>query len=344
MKSYVSAALIFAVLLVSVPAIPLIGEKASEKPSAESIRTDEQTTEENIKNATKETTKSNSEESYIVFDISTGKTEEIAVIDYIVGAVCAEMPATFEPEALKAQAVAAHTYAERQKQKALTTPDPELNGAYFSNDSTKYQAYFSESQIRQYYGENYEQYTEKIRTAAEAVADEILVYEGEPIIAAFHSMSAGKTESAEDVWGNEIEYLVSVDSKSDTTAPKFLEDYSFTTDEMRKLLETAFPKIKLGSEPEKWFGETERSEAGTVLEIKVGDMTLTGQEIRTALSLRSAAFEILYDNGFSVTTKGYGHAVGMSQYGANAMAQEGSTYREILSHYYPGTKLEKSDN
>ncbi len=339
MKSYIFAALIFALLLVSIPAIPLIGEKTADKPYEKAAQTEETTQKTE---AEKETAVS--DETYIVFDISTGKTEEIPVIDYIVGAVCAEMPATFETEALKAQAVAAHTYAERQKQKALTTPDPELNGAYFSNDSTKYQAYFTESQARQYYGENYEQYAEKIRKAAEAVADEILVYNDEPIIAAFHSMSSGKTESAENIWGSEIEYLVSVESKEDKTAPKYLEEYSFTTDEMRKLLETAFEDIKLGSEPEKWFGKAELSDAGTVLGMPVGDMTLTGQEIRTALSLRSAAFEVKYDKGFAITTKGYGHAVGMSQYGANAMAQEGSTYKEILAHYYPGTELERVGN
>lgn len=336
MKSYISAALIFAVLLLTIPAVPLIGSEAARKPTPKSVT---ESSTEVAQTATDESVVQS--EGYLVFDISTGKTEEISVMDYIVGAVCAEMPATFEPEALKAQAVAAHTYAERQKQKALTTPDPELCGAYFSNDSTKYQAYFTESQAKQYYGESYEQYIKKIRSAAEAVASEILVYDDKPIIAAFHSMSPGKTESAENVWGNEVEYLVSVDSEADSTAPKYLEEYSFTTDEMRTLLEDAFEGIKLGSEPENWFCNEETSDSQTVLSVTVGDMTLTGQEIRTALSLRSAAFEVVYENGFTVTTKGYGHAVGMSQYGANAMALSGSTYKEILAHYYPGTKLEK---
>jgi stage II sporulation protein D len=249
------------------------------------------------------------------------------------------MPATFEKEALKAQAVAAHTYAERQKEKAETSPDPELGGAYFSNDSAKYQAYFTENQVKQYYGDNYEQYIKKVREAVSEVENEIIVYKDEPIIAAFHSMSAGKTESAENVWGSGVDYLVPVDSEDDVSAPKYLEEYEFTEDEMRRRLENAFEGIKLGDEPEKWFSEAELSDSKTVLKIKVGDKTVTGQEIRAALSLRSAAFEISYDKEFKITTKGYGHAVGMSQYGANSMAEKGKDYKEILEHYYPGTDI-----
>lgn len=339
MKSYISAALVFAALLVTVPSIPMFAAGISGKDTAA-----EQTAAitDTKQNETSDSTAKTYSGSYIVLDITTGKTEEISAEDYIVGAVCAEMPATFEKEALKAQAVAAHTYAERQKAKALSSPDPELCGAYFSNDSAKYQAFFTENQAKQYYGENYEQYIKKIREAVNEVKDEIIVYNDEPIIAAFHSMSAGKTESAENVWGNKVEYLVPVDSEADSSAPKFLEECEFTEDEMRTKLESAFEGIKLNSNPEKWFGDIEKSDSLTVLTIKVGDKTLTGQEIRAALSLRSAAFDISYDSGsFKVTTRGYGHAVGMSQYGANAMAEDGCDYKEILEHYYPETSIEK---
>ncbi|MGN1087411.1 MAG: stage II sporulation protein D [Porcipelethomonas sp.] len=344
MKSYISAALVFAALLVTVPAIPMFAaeisgkETSAEQTAAISGTKQTETSESDSRDSTAETYSG----SYIVLDITTGKTEEISAGDYIVGAVCAEMPATFEKEALKAQAVAAHTYAERQKAKALASPDPELCGAYFSNDSAKYQAFFTENQAKQYYGENYEQYIKKIREAVNEVKDEIIVYNDEPIIAAFHSMSAGKTESAENVWGNKVEYLVPVESEADSSAPKFLEEYEFTEGEMRTRLESAFEGIKLDSDPEKWFSDAEKSDSLTVLTIKAGGKTLTGQEVRAALSLRSAAFDISYDSGsFKVTTRGYGHAVGMSQYGANAMAEEGRDYKEILEHYYPETSIKK---
>lgn len=254
MKSYISAALIFAALLVTVPAAPLFASEISsrhrqpdEKQVNASVVSEKSTEPESAK------TKKESSESYKVLDITTGKIEDISAFDYIVGAVCAEMPATFEKEALKAQAVAAHTYAERQKEKAETSPDPELGGAYFSNDSAKYQAYFTENQVKQYYGDNYEQYIKKVREAVSEVENEIIVYKDEPIIAAFHSMSAGKTESAENVWGSGVDYLVPVDSEDDVSAPKYLEEYEFTEDEMRRRLENAFEGIKLGDEPEKWF-------------------------------------------------------------------------------------------
>lgn len=340
MKSYISAALVFAALLVTVPAIPMLVSGISGKDASQSVTSAASVSKET--EAAESSTGEAFSDTYIVLDITTGKTEEISAEDYLVGAVCAEMPAAFEKEALKAQAVAAHTYAERQKAKAIANPDPELCGAYFSNDSGKYQAFFTENQAKQYYGENYEQYIKKIREAVNEVSDEIIVYNDEPIIAAFHSMSAGKTESAENVWGNKVEYLVPVESEADSSAPKFLEECEFTEDEMRTKLESAFEGIKLDSDPKKWFGDIEKSDSLTVLTIETGDRTLTGQEIRAALSLRSAAFDISYDSGsFKVTTRGYGHAVGMSQYGANAMAEEGCDYKEILEHYYPETSIKK---
>lgn len=338
MKSYVYAALIFAVMLLTVPAIPLFASETfkGDNSTVSTSATDSSSLSDSKDEARKRT----AADEYIVLDITTGKTETISARDYITGAVCAEMPATFEKEALKAQAVAAHTYAQRQKEKALVDPDPELCGAYFSNDSTKYQAYFTENQAKQYYGENYDRYIEKIREAVDEVADEIIIYEGEPIIAAFHSMSPGKTESAENVWGNDIKYLVPVESLSDASAPKFLDEVTFDEEEMRKILENAFEGISLDDEPENWFSECEKSDSGTVLTIHAGDRELTGQQLRAALSLRSAAFEISFEGGaFTVTTKGYGHGVGMSQFGANAMAESGSDYIEILEHYYPGTMV-----
>lgn len=340
MKSYVTAAAVFAALLLTLPAIPLLASemKGTAESEGESIlqSASEETTEREEKN-------DSDNGKYVVLDITTGKTEEISAEDYIIGAVCAEMPATFEPEALKAQAVAAHTYAERQKAKALISPDPELCGAYFSNDSTKYQAYFTDNQAKQYYGSSYDKYIKKIRDAVKAVKNEIIVYNDEPIIAAFHSMSAGKTESAENVWGSDLKYLVPVESSADASAPKYLEETEFTAQEVRERLEAVFDGIKLGDKPEEWFSEAEKSDSATVLKIKAGDKEITGQQLRSALLLRSAAFEIKYDNKkFIITTKGCGHGVGMSQYGANAMAEDGKTYKEILEHYYPEATIKST--
>lgn len=344
MKSYIVTAAVFAALLLSVPAIPLAASDAKSFSADFRLPKDENSSEESSQEQAvteNKTEEKSDKESFKVLDITTGKVEEISAYDYIVGAVCAEMPATFETEALKAQAVAAHTYAVRQAEKSKLAPDKELCGADFSNDSSKYQAFFTESQAKQYYGDSYEQYISKIRNAVSEVSEEIIVYENEPIIAAFHSISTGKTESAENVWGSKVDYLVSVESEDDPKAPKYLEEITYSAEEVKEKLESAFDNINLDDSPESWFSDVKKSKSATVLKIKAGDLELTGQDIRVALSLRSAAFDIEYDNGFTITTRGYGHCVGMSQYGANEMAKDGKTYEEILLHYYPETSLKK---
>ncbi len=340
MKSYICAFLVFAVLLVTIPAAPLIVGKADNSQltqSESSVPTTEAMEEKNEKKDGEYT----EYKTLKVLDITTGKVEEVSAFDYVVGAVSAEMPATFEHEALKAQAVAAYTYAIRQAKKSELAPDSELGGAYFSNDSSKYQAYFTENQIMQYYGDKYEEYIAKIVSAVSEVKGEYIAFEDEPIIAAYHSLSTGYTESAENVWGGDISYLTSVKSEYDSKSPNFTENYEFTDSEMKELLEKSFDDIKLSDNPDEWFSDEEISNAGTVITVNVGNKKLTGQQIRSELTLRSAAFEISYDECFKITSKGCGHGVGMSQYGANEMAKSGKNYEEILLHYYKGVEIKK---
>ncbi len=282
-------------------------------------------------------------DSYQMLDITSGKTEAISVRDYVIGAVCAEMPATFEPEALKAQAVAAHTYAERQHLLEQNNPTPELCGADFSNDSALYQAYFTENQARQYYGDSFEASYAKICAAVDEVLPYILQYEGEPIIAAFCSMSSGTTENAETVWGSAVDYLVSVESSADTTAPRYLDTKTFTEQELKQAAEAVLSDTDWSGKPEQWVTLGKTSSAGTLLTAEVGGQSVSGQQLRTMLGLRSAAISVEYQDGsFLFTTRGYGHGVGMSQYGANAMAKDGADWQEILAHYYPKTEVVKS--
>lgn len=276
--------------------------------------------------------------AFLVLDISTGEVLEVPVRDYVIGAVCAEMPATFAPEALKAQAVAAYTYARRQALVSHAQDDPSLCGADFSNDPAKYQAFYPRAQIEELFGESFAVYYDKIAQAVDTVLYEILLYDEEPIIAAFHAMSGGMTESAAHVWGAEVPYLQPVDSSSDKDAPRYEETVTLSAEEVRALL----GEVQLGEDPAAWFGTPVRSDSGTVLQITVGSRIFTGQELRQLFSLRSADITVDYaDEQFTFTTHGYGHAVGMSQYGANAMALAGADYCEILQHYYPGTTLAK---
>lgn len=277
---------------------------------------------------------------YHVLETDSGEVLEISLREYLIGALCAEMPLSFETEALKAQVVAAHTYAERQARIAASRDDPDLKGADFSDDPACYQAFYTDAQLHEIFGDSYEANYRTAAAAVDAVLPEILTFEEQPILAAFHAISSGKTESASNVWGSDVAYLRSVDSTEDKNAPSFEETAEFSQEEAAGILTGLRPGIVLSEDPADWFGDPVCSEAGTVLQLQIGSGIFTGQELRTAFSLRSAAFTVSRnENGFTFTTHGYGHDVGMSQYGANAMAKAGADYREILSHYYNGASI-----
>ncbi len=282
-------------------------------------------------------------DSFSVLDVSTGEIISVSAQDYVIGAVCAEMPATFEEEALKAQAVSAYTYAVRQCLREEENPTAELCGADFSNDPSKYQGYYTRSQAEQFYGENFDEYYGKIESAVNEVFGYVITYDEEPIIPAFHSMSAGVTESAENAWGTAVEYLVPVESACDKEAPKYLEEVRLDKETLRgKLTDSLGADLVLPEDFTKWLAINEVSSSGTVLSLSVGETSVSGADIREALSLRSACFEVKFEGDEAVfTTKGYGHGVGMSQYGANFMAQSGKNWQEILEHYYPGCQVKK---
>lgn len=280
--------------------------------------------------------------TYKVLDCDTGAVQEVPLRDYLIGAVGAEMPASYEPEALKAQAVACRTYAERIRMQNAAAPDPALCGADFSDDSSRYQAFFTADELRQFYGSAFDESYARIAAAVDAAGDLLLCYDGEPIAAAFHAISSGETESAEAVWGNALPYLVSVPSDADRSAPDYEETVSIPPETLKKALCAQIPACSFPDDPGEWFGQPECSPAGTVLRIPCGSEVWSGQLMREVLGLRSACFDAVYDGEqFLFTTRGFGHDVGMSQYGANAMAKEGCSFEEILLHYYPDTVLQR---
>lgn len=348
MKKYITQLLALSLSVMVIPAVPVYisgrAERSAKKTgSSESITVQEKSeaaeNQDVSETAPEEVSAADSSEPYKVLDMASGEVIEVPVRDYVIGAVCAEMPASFHEEALKAQAVAAHTYAERQRIRERKNPTAELMGADFSNDTSKYQGYFTQAQAKQFFGKSFDESYKKISAAADEVLPYILTYEDEPIVAAFHSMSTGKTESAENAWGAAAPYLVPVDSSYDTKAPGYMEEIRLTKEVLRQKLETAFPEITLGEDISSWIVPQDSSGSGTVLRASAGDRSVSGNELRQALSLRSACFDVRFEGEEAVfTTRGYGHGVGMSQYGADSMAQNGSTWLEILSHYYPGAE------
>lgn len=249
--------------------------------------------------------------------------------EYIVCVVSAEMPAAFPEEALKAQAVAARTYQVRKMQENQT-------------DQVIYdvgQAYCSIEEQKKKWGSNYVTYANKIRKAVKDTQGEIMIYEGEPILAVFHAQSAGKTEASENVWTSQLPYLKSVDSEEDKNAPDNQVICTISAQDVWNKL-SVYGKLNQKAS-ELAFQNIERSDAGYIKKIQVGGFTLTGKQVREALGLRSANFEVSREGDhFTFVTHGYGHGAGMSQYGASFLAEDGLDYREILCHYYQGISFQ----
>lgn len=337
MKDILKISAIFTIFLILIPMLGFLKyEPAASEPYKEEHTISEQ---ENTDILT-------DDGSFLVLECETGQVLSMTMLEYVTGAVLGEMPADYEEEALKAQAVAAHTYALRRKYQQLSSPDPELKSAYISDDSTKYQAFFTPEQAQSFYGEKYTEYSDRVEKAASSVINEILVSGGEPIVAAFHAVSPGKTESAQVVWGSAVDYLVPVDSPGDTSAPNYTEEKIFTEAELEARLTQSEYDISLPQDKTEWLKINAVSPSGTVTDISAGDKHLSGAELRQLLSLRSACFTVEYDadKGYIITTKGSGHGVGLSQYGANEMARSGSNYREILLHYYSGAEIVTIDS
>ncbi len=265
-----------------------------------------------------------------VFDKEKNTIYEMTTKDYIFGVVAAEMPALFESEALKAQAVAAYTFAYT---KSIANKDKEYD---ISTDFATDQAFITREAAREKWGEKADVYEQKIDAALEAVSGIIITYKNEPITAVYHAVSSGKTEDAKDIWGGEVPYLKSVSSEWDKLNEKYSYKTEFTAEELSAKL-----GMKL-TDTSECFTAFKRTKAGTVKSVTVGGKKLTGEEVRKKLDLRSANFNVEYKEGkFIFTCYGYGHGVGMSQVGADSMAKQGSDYKEILLHYYTDCTLTK---
>ena len=276
---------------------------------------------------------------YLVEDAETGEVMKLSPLTYIKGVVAAEMPLSYHTEALKAQAVAAHSYALYRISQKLSGGDGQ-GEAYLSTDPAECQGYLDEEGRREQWGSQFDAYEAKLTEAVSAVIDKVLVYDGEPVMAMFHAVSGGKTEDAGNLFGSPVSYLVPADSASDELSPSFLEEKTFTSAQMKELLDPLLNGAALSDTPSEWFGAPERSDAGTVLSVAVGGVPLTGSDVRSALSLASANFTVTFADGtFTVITRGRGHGVGMSQYGADFLARQGEGYEQILLHYYTGVTL-----
>ena len=259
----------------------------------------------------------------------------LAEEDFLLRILAMEMSPDTHEEALKAQAVAAYTYYARRRQAQADKADPALQGADFATPNATFPDAYTEENLRQRWGEKYEENHQKLTTAIQAVQGVTMTYDGKLIDACYHSISCGSTESAETVWGADIPYLQAVASPGDRLAPTYASQVTVTATEAKAILTAELPDLTLGSDPTTWFGAPTLSAAGTVAQQPIGDTQLPGTRVRRLFGLRSAAFTVTCDGeNFTFSVKGYGHGVGMSQYGADYLARQGYTYEEILRYYY----------
>ncbi|WP_302653405.1 stage II sporulation protein D [uncultured Clostridium sp.] len=273
-----------------------------------------------------------------VYITETGEIEEVNLEDYICGVVSNEMPANFEKEALKAQAVTARTYLASKKLNRCT-----LHEGIDICDSTHCQVYTSKEKRLEKWGADYaNEYWNKIKEAVDETSGQVLSYEGELVLyPQFFSTSSGQTENSEDVYLGEIPYLRSVASTGEESAPKYTSDKTLKISDFVYLLNSNFTNLNVTVENIKNnFNIKSSSAAGGVIKLNINNVEIRGVDFRKALSLNSTNFTYEF-NGDYITfhCKGYGHGVGMSQWGANAMAKNGSNYEEILKHYYSGVEI-----
>lgn len=281
-------------------------------------------------NPTEQTLYAQSETLVIPALMGDGTVKDMELEEYLIGVVLAEMPASFEVEALKAQAVVARTYTLRAHD-----GKGKHDLASVCTESACCQAYRSQESYLADGGSREDVY--KVRGAVADTIGLVLTYHGELIEATYFSCSGGSTEDAIAVWGTEVPYLQAVSSPGEEDAAYFTDTVSFSVGELEEKLQ-----VDLQGDAALWFGDISYTSGGGVKAMEIGGVEFAGTELRQLLGLRSTAFTVTTE-GSSVTfhTRGFGHRVGMSQYGADAMAASGSSFEEILQHYYQGTVLEQ---
>ncbi len=334
MKGYALSLLIVAIvlLLLPLPALPraqaAVTTPAPAQPSAAPTTTPSTTAPS--QKPTEETVK-----------ILVGDTVvSLSCRDFLIRTLAFEMSPDYHPEALKAQAVAAYTYYGRRQRAQAAKPDPTLKGAHFKAPDSTFPQEYTPEKLRARWGDKYDTYYAKLCAAADAVTGQYMVYGEEWIDACYFAISHGTTESAEAVWGADVPYLRSVASPGDKLASGYEKAVTLTPETVKAALLKADSTLVLGDDPAAWFGKPAITATGSVATLAVGGKDLRGTAVRAALSLRSTHFTVTFADGqFTFTTRGYGHGVGMSQYGADYLARQGYTWQEILRYYYTGITI-----
>lgn len=268
----------------------------------------------------------------LVWDEAAGQALRLPAEEYLIGAAACEMPPDWPDAALQAQMVASHSWALYQLEQGDAAAAVTVNSAQCSG-------WTSAEVLRSRWGEDFDANWQRLAALAEEVAGTLLLYDGRPALACYHAISCGHTQASGRVWAQTLPYLQGVDSAWDAQADGFAVTVQYTAQQVSDALSAGLG-IAVSGDPGSWVGQASYDAAGYVEHIALCGQTVSGVQLRQALSLRSACFAIAWQDGqFQITTYGYGHGVGLSQAGARAMAAGGSSWQEILLYYFPGTVL-----
>lgn len=321
-------------LMVLLPAVPLLKDRPPEGISSAASGESEENGFPESQSGKEPSEQLTLPPYYRVLETDSDRILKVTPQEYLMGAAAAELPSSAPLQALIAQMVASHSYA-------LTVMAADPDSPWISDDPAVHQGYLTPEKRRTLYGDALKEQEALLTEAASQAVGWLLTTDGEQLLpAAFHGCSAGKTESAEHVWGSAVPCLTAVDSPWDQSAPDFQRETVFSKEELRQILQQHCPDGDDTLPWEDWLRVDACSPSGTVLRATAWGISCTGQEIRSWLSLPSACFTLQWEEGaLHITTRGKGHGVGMSQYGAMQMALSGSSWQDILAHYYPGSQL-----
>ena len=277
-------------------------------------------------------------QAILLWDDAAGEAVSVPAAEYLIGAAACEMPPDWPDDAILAQMVASHSWALYQLEHS------DQSDAAITVNSAQCNGWTTDEVLRSRWGEDFQTRWEHLSQLAEEVLYDLVLYDGAPAAACYHAISAGHTQASQRVWVETLPYLQGVDSSWDKNAQDFEVSVQYDAQQVSDAM-YAYLGIDVTGNPDTWVGDTVWDDAGYVDTIQICGQSVSGTDMRSALSLRSACFAIAWQDGeFTVTTRGYGHGVGMSQEGARAMAAGGASWKEILSYYFPGTQLGSTDD
>lgn len=343
MRRWIDVIILIIVIILILPS--LIVSIFSKKTDDDSPPSLQKSQEEDDSIRIRESQVDYNEPTITLYDHYSKALESIPLEEYVVGVVAAEMPSTFEMEALKAQAVAARTLAAGKLRSRGGRGCSKYKGADVCSEFIHCQAWIPESQQRKNWGDKYDENSQRIVQAVEETRGYIMTYNDKPIEVFFYSTSNGKTEDVAEVFSASLPYYEVVDSPGEEEAPRYKETFTFTYDQFIKIFNSKYPKSGLSTsslaERVKILSWTD---SGRVRDLMIGDIRVKATEFRILYGLNSTDFSFRFEEGkVYIDTTGYGHGVGMSQLGANAMARQGQEYRDILKHYYRGIDIKILD-